>query len=282
MPFNQAKDVVSLTSCHVGVLGIRVNVDAVRNAQPLALGDVAQPVLIVLVGKVVAVAHTDDGELHAVVLRGFPIDCAVVLAHVDALGNGAGDEALRAGLAVHCGIAVGSERRVELGVAFAREKRDTAQAGHRQKLPVRETPAVGVICLRVSFRSKRATRRNDAQCANCRKDKGAQGADTPMSQDSHVYTPNLVRIVREGGIPLTFSLSIRERAHRGHIAHDIGTTEGRCARTTPRNAHARRPRPRATRRPRPAHTAARKPSHNRSRGQSGLFMRMRKTPSKAL
>ena len=99
-----------------------------------------------------------------------------------------------------------------------------------------------------------------------------------MSQDSHVYTPNLVRIVREGGIPLAFSLSIRERTHRGHIAHGIGTTKGRCARTTPRNAHARRPRAAHA----PSHTAAREQSHNRSRGQSGLFMRMRKTPSKAL
>lgn len=87
-----------------------------------------------------------------------------------------------------------------------------------------------------------------------------------------------MRIVREGGIPLAFSLSIRESAHRGHIAHGIGTTEGRCARTTPRNAHAR-----------PAHTAARDRAHrrrklsrDRSRGQSGLFMRMQKTPSKAL
>lgn len=86
-----------------------------------------------------------------------------------------------------------------------------------------------------------------------------------------------MRIVREGGIPLTFSLSIRERAHRGHIAHGIGTTEGphtlrplatrMRARTT---AHA------------PSRTAACKPSRNRSRGQSGLFMRMQKTPSKAL
>lgn len=99
-----------------------------------------------------------------------------------------------------------------------------------------------------------------------------------MSQDSHVYTPNLVRIVREGGIPLTFSLSIRERTHRGHIAHGIGTTEG---------PHALRPL--ATRRPRPAHTAARDRAHRRRklsrdrlRGQSGLFMRMQKTPSKAL
>lgn len=95
-----------------------------------------------------------------------------------------------------------------------------------------------------------------------------------MSQDSHVYTPNLVRIVREGGIPLTFSLSIREHAHRGHIAHGIGTTEG---------PHALRPlatrmRARTTR----ARTAAREQSRNRSRGQSGLFMRMQKTPSKAL
>ena len=173
MPFDQAKDVVGLASRHVGVLGIRIDVDAVRNAQTLALGDVAQPVLIVLVGKVIAVAHADNGELHAVVLHGFPINRAVVLAHVDALGQRAGDEALRAGLAVHCGIAVRGERRVELGVAFAREKRDAAQAGHRQKLPVREAPAVGVICLRVNFCSKRATRRNDAQCANCREDKGA-------------------------------------------------------------------------------------------------------------
>ena len=86
----------------------------------------------------------------------------------------------------------------------------------------------------------------------------------------------------EGGIPLAFSLSIREHARCGHIAHGIGTTEGRCARTTSRNAHARRPRPRATRRPRPARTAAREQSRNRSRGQSGLFMRMQKTPSKAL
>lgn len=83
-----------------------------------------------------------------------------------------------------------------------------------------------------------------------------------------------MRIVREGGIPLTFSLSIRERAHRGHIAHSIGTTEGRCARTPPRNAHAH---PHA-----PSHTAAREQSRDRSRGQSGLFMRMQKTPSKAL
>ena len=89
-----------------------------------------------------------------------------------------------------------------------------------------------------------------------------------------------MRIVREGGIPLTFSLSIRERAHRGHIAHGIGTTEGRCARTTPRNAHAR-PHDPAPPTPR-AHTAAREQSRNRSRGQSGLFMRMQKTPSKAL
>lgn len=87
-----------------------------------------------------------------------------------------------------------------------------------------------------------------------------------------------MRIVREGGIPLTFFLSIRERAHRGHIAHGIGTTEG---------PHALRPhdpsqracapaRPRALRRSRP------RGKRNRSRGQSGLFMRMRKTPSKAL
>lgn len=84
----------------------------------------------------------------------------------------------------------------------------------------------------------------------------------------------------EGGIPPTFSLSIRERAHREHIAHGIGTTEGRCARTTPRNAHARRPRPRAAHAP--PRTAAREQSRDRSRGQSGLFMRMQKTPSKAL
>lgn len=92
-----------------------------------------------------------------------------------------------------------------------------------------------------------------------------------MSQDSHVYTPNLVRIVGEGGIPPAFPLSIRERTHRGHIAHGIGTTEG---------PHALRPL--ATRRPRPARTAAREQSRDRSRGQSGLFMRMQKTPSKAL
>ena len=95
-----------------------------------------------------------------------------------------------------------------------------------------------------------------------------------MSQDSHVYTPNHVRIVREGGIPLAFSLSIRERTHRGHIAHGIGTTEGphalRPLATLMRAVHA------------PSHTAAREQSRNRSRGQSGLFMRMQKTPSKAL
>ena len=95
-----------------------------------------------------------------------------------------------------------------------------------------------------------------------------------MSQDSHVYTPNLVRIVREGGIPLAFSLSIRERAHRERIAHGIGTTEGPCDRTPLATrmhaAHA------------PSRTAAREQSRDRSRGQSGLFMRMRKTPSKAL
>ena len=262
MPRNQAKDVVSLASCHVGVLGVGVNVNAVRNAQTLALGDVAQPVLIVLVGKVVAVAHANDGELHAIVLHCFPIDCAVVLAHVDALGEGAGDEALRAGLAVHRGIAVRGERRVELGVAFAREKGNTVQTGHRQQLPVRETPAVGVVCLCVDFCSKRATRRDDAQCANCRENKGAQGADTPMSQDSHVYTPNLVRIVREGGIPLAFSLSIRERAHRGHIAHGIGTTEGPCDRTAPRNAHAR---PHDPAPPRPHERRPRSLAHRRPR-----------------
>lgn len=103
-----------------------------------------------------------------------------------------------------------------------------------------------------------------------------------MSQDSHVYTPNLVRIVREGGIPLTFSLSIRERAHRGHIAHGIGTTEG------PHTLHPLATRMRAVHAPArraarvPSHTAAREQSRDRSRGQSGLFMRMRKTPSKAL
>ena len=32
----------------------------------------------------------------------------------------------------------------------------------------------------------------------------------------------------------------------------------------------------------PSRTAAREQSRNRSRGQSGLFMRMQKTPSKAL
>ena len=90
-----------------------------------------------------------------------------------------------------------------------------------------------------------------------------------------------MRIVREGGIPLAFSLSIRERTHRGHIAHGIGTTEGPYAlcplatrmrtRTTPR-----RPRPIAHRRSRP------RGKRDRSRGQSGLFMRMQKTPSKAL
>ena len=104
-----------------------------------------------------------------------------------------------------------------------------------------------------------------------------------MSQDSHVYTPNLVRIVREGGIPLTFSLSIRERAHRGHIAHGIGTTEGphalRPFATRMRAVHAPA-RPRAVHAP--SHTAAREQSRNRSRGQSGLFLRMQKTPSKAL
>ena len=209
-----------------------------------------------------------------------------MLAHVDALGEGAGDKALRAGLAVHRGVAVGGERRIELGVAFARKERDVAEAGHRQKLPVRETPAVGVVCLCVDFCSKRATRRDDAQCANCREDKGAQGADTPMSQDSHVYTPNLVRIVREGGIPLAFSLSIRERAHRGHIAHGIGTTEGPCDRAPlARRPHVRHapapPRPHE-RRHVPSRTAAREQSHDRSREQSGLFMRMQKTPSKAL
>ena len=103
-----------------------------------------------------------------------------------------------------------------------------------------------------------------------------------MSQDSHVYTPNLVRIVREGGIPLAFSLSIRERAHRGHIAHGIGTTEGPCDRTAPRNAHARPHDPARRAARAPSRTAAREQSHDRSRGQSGLFMRMRKTPSKAL
>lgn len=101
-----------------------------------------------------------------------------------------------------------------------------------------------------------------------------------MSQDSHVYTPNLVRIVREGGIPLAFSLSIRERAHRGHIAHGIGTTEGpHTLRPLATNMRARTtPAPPTPR----ARTAAREQSRNRSRGQSGLFMRMQKTPSKAL
>ena len=83
-----------------------------------------------------------------------------------------------------------------------------------------------------------------------------------------------MRIVREGGIPLAFSLSIRERARRGHIAHGIGTTEGphtlRPFATRMRAVHA------------PSRTAAREQSRDRSRGQSGLFMRMQKTPSKAL
>lgn len=90
----------------------------------------------------------------------------------------------------------------------------------------------------------------------------------------------------EGGIPPTFSLSIRERAHRGHIAHGIGTTEGphalRPLATRMRTVHApERPAAHAPPTPR-ARTAAREQSHNRSRGQSGLFMRMQKTPSKAL
>lgn len=83
-----------------------------------------------------------------------------------------------------------------------------------------------------------------------------------------------MRIVREGGTPLAFSLSIRDRARRERIAHGIGTTEGPYDRTSlatrMRAAHA------------PSRTAAREQSHDRSRGQSGLFMRMRKTPSKAL
>lgn len=85
----------------------------------------------------------------------------------------------------------------------------------------------------------------------------------------------------EGGIPPTFSLSIRERAHREHIAHGIGTTEGRCARTTPRDRAPPTPPRDAPPTPR-ARTAAREQLRDRSRGQSGLFMRMRKTPSKAL
>ena len=93
-----------------------------------------------------------------------------------------------------------------------------------------------------------------------------------------------MRIVREGGIPLTFSLSIRERAHRGHIAHGIGTTEGPHA-LRPFATRMRARTPLATRTHAahaPSRTAAREQSRDRSREQSGLFMRMRKTPSKAL
>ncbi|WP_296061877.1 transposase [uncultured Ellagibacter sp.] len=112
----------------------------------------------------------------------------------------------------------------------------------------------------------------------------------------NVYTPNLVRIVREGGIPLAFSLSIREHARCGHIAHGIGTTRAARKCATPAascdlqllaSAHARRPRSRVPSPPRAAsrlqpRPAAREQSRDRSRRQSGLFMRMRKTPSKAL
>ena len=80
----QAHRVPALAGRLAGAGCIGVQIHTVGDAQLFALGDVALPLGVVLVGLVVAVAAADDRKLHARVLHGLPVNGALMAAHVNA------------------------------------------------------------------------------------------------------------------------------------------------------------------------------------------------------
>ena len=80
---------------------------------------------------------------------------------------------------------------------------------------------------------------------------------------------------------------MRDRAMTPRLPSQLREAPRDRAASQSRAISRMQPRPTAHAPPRtaahaPSRTAAREQSRNRSRGQSGLFMRMQKTPSKAL
>ena len=89
MPLQQPQHMLGLAAGHGFIGGVRVEVDPVGDAQPLALAGVALPVGVVLVVFAVAVPlaavpAAQDGKLHTGVLHRLPVDLSLVVAHVDA------------------------------------------------------------------------------------------------------------------------------------------------------------------------------------------------------
>ena len=84
MALQQAHRVPALAGRLAGAGCIGIQIHAVGDAQLFALGDVALPLGVVLIGLVVAVAAADNRKLHTRVFHGLPVNGALMTAHVNA------------------------------------------------------------------------------------------------------------------------------------------------------------------------------------------------------
>ena len=142
MAFEQAQNVLRLAFRHLVVFRIRIQIHAVGNAQALALGHVVKPGLVVLVSVVAAVTAANDGEIDAAVLHRLPVDGMVVLADVDALAHGIGDDAAAfvQKAVVAARPSVGDVERGSRQLRLAAARRN--QIGGVKQLACAVTPAV--------------------------------------------------------------------------------------------------------------------------------------------
>ena len=75
----------------VGRSCIRVKVDTVGNTQSLAFTDITLPLLVILAFDILPIPAAKNSEINAICLYFFPIDCAIMNAHVNALPSGIGN-----------------------------------------------------------------------------------------------------------------------------------------------------------------------------------------------
>ena len=70
--------------------GIWVDVHTIRNAQTFALGNIASPLLIILITVVIAIPHAQNSEIDLpTIFNGIPVDRSVMLAYVNSMCDGA-------------------------------------------------------------------------------------------------------------------------------------------------------------------------------------------------